>query len=111
MLNSAYKGIIRICLAEILASCQPEVALWNEGPWTPSNTDIQAKPQTPAAFNETIHLSSTDFPLMPQPSNHQHLQCQLPDQKYGLLSREPARITSILPGGANIFSQPFPGRG
>jgi hypothetical protein len=111
MLNSAHKEIIRICLAEILASCQSEVTLWNEGLWMHSNTDIQAKPQTPAALNETIYLSSTAFPVMPQPSEHQHLQCQLQDQEYGLLAREPAGITSVLPGRADLFGQPFPGRG
>jgi hypothetical protein len=84
--------------------------LWNEGPWTHSNTDIQAKSQTPVALNETIHLSSTDFLLMPQPSDHQHLQYQLPGQEYGLRSREPAGITSVLPGGEDLLGQPFSGR-
>ncbi|KAJ8594787.1 hypothetical protein M405DRAFT_450203 [Rhizopogon salebrosus TDB-379] len=102
MLNRAYKGIIRICLAEIFSSCQPEVASWNEGQRTHNNTDIQAKPQTPVAHNETIHLST-----MPQPSDHQHLQCQ----QYDVLSREPTGMTSILPGGADLFGQPFPGGG
>lgn len=110
-LNSAIDRITRICLAEILASCQPEV----EDPLKYSNIDLQAisgvKLQTPVAHNEVIHPSSTDPPLLPQLSALQHLQGQLPGQGSGFLSQGSVGVTSTLPEGINPPpEQRFPGR-
>jgi hypothetical protein len=108
-LNTAIEGITRMCLAEILANCQPEAAMWNEGPWKYGNIDLQVvsgiKPQTPVALN---HVPSTNFTPMSQSSTFQHLQGQLPGQEYGLLSQESVRVTSILPEGTD--PPLFPGR-
>ena len=112
-LNSAIDRITRICLEEILASCQPEAAY--EGPWKYSNVDLRAisgvRLQSPVAFNEVIHPSSTDLPLLPQPSALQHLQGQLPGQESGLLSQGSVGFTSTLPEGIDhLPEQHFPGR-
>ena len=110
-LNSAIDKITRICIAEILASCQPEAAY--EGPWKYGNVDLQAISgfQSPVAFNEVIHPLSTDLPLLPQPSSLQHLQGQPPGQESGLLSQGSVGFTSTLPEGINpLPEQRFPGR-
>ena len=112
-LNSAIDKITRICIAEILASCQPEAAY--EGPWKYSNVDLQASSgarlQSPVAHNEVIHPSLTDLPLLPQSSVLQHLQGQLPGQESGHLSQGSVRVPSTLPEGINPPpEQRFPGR-
>ena len=112
-LNSTIDRITRICLAEILASCQPEVAY--EGEWKYSNVDLQmtsgVKLQTPVAHNEVIHPSSADLPLLSQPSAPQYLQGQLPGQESGFLSQGLVGVTSTLPEGINAPpEQRFPGR-
>ncbi|OAX34271.1 hypothetical protein K503DRAFT_859313 [Rhizopogon vinicolor AM-OR11-026] len=88
-LNSAYEGIIRICLAEILANRQSEATMLNEGPWKYHNTDLQTtsgvKPQRPVALDEAMSLSSTDFSIPPLTSTLWHSQ----GQEYGHLSQEP----------------------
>jgi hypothetical protein len=108
-LNTAIEGITRMCLAEILANCQPEAAMWNEGPWKYGNIDLQAisgiKPQT-VALN---HVPSTNFTPMSQSSTLQRLQGQLPGQEYGLLSQESVGVTSIL-GIDPPLNQFLPGR-
>jgi hypothetical protein len=65
----------------------------------------------PVALNEVIHPSSTDLPLLPQPSALQHLQGQLPGQESCFLSQGSVGVTSILPEGINpLPEQHFPGR-
>jgi hypothetical protein len=82
MIHEAYKGIIRICLAEILANSQSEVAMW-KGSWDTTLTSC------------AIHLLSIDFPL-PSPTL-QPLQGQLPGQEHGLISHKTVRDNSTLP--------------
>jgi hypothetical protein len=111
-LNTAIEGITRMCLAEILTNCQPEVAMRNEGPWKDGNIDLQVisgiKPQTPIALN---HVPSTKFTPIPQSSSLQHLQGQLLGQEYDLLSQEVVGFTGILPEGTDPpLDQVFPGR-
>ncbi|OJA18448.1 hypothetical protein AZE42_05808 [Rhizopogon vesiculosus] len=93
-LNSAYEGIIRICLAEILANRRSEATMLNEGPCKYHNTDLQTtsgvKPQTPIALDEAMSLSSTDFSIPLLPSTLWQSQ----SQEYGHLSQESVGITS-----------------
>ncbi|KAJ8594786.1 hypothetical protein M405DRAFT_450192 [Rhizopogon salebrosus TDB-379] len=103
-LNSAIKRITRICLAEILVKCQPEVALLDEDPWKYGNIDFQAisvvKSHTPVALNGAIHLPSTDIPLMSQPS-----------QEYSFLLQGSVGINDTLPEGTDPpLGQQFAGR-
>ncbi|OAX34275.1 hypothetical protein K503DRAFT_803725 [Rhizopogon vinicolor AM-OR11-026] len=87
-LNGAYEGIIRICLAEILANFRSEATMLNEDLWKYHNTDLQTtfgvEPHTPVALDEATSLSSTDFSIPPLPSTLWHLQ----GQEYGHLSQE-----------------------
>ncbi|KAJ8593875.1 hypothetical protein M405DRAFT_563494 [Rhizopogon salebrosus TDB-379] len=111
-LNTTIEGITRMCLAEILTNYQPEVAMWNEGPWKDGNIDLKVisriKPQTPFALN---HVPSTKFTPIPQSSSLQHLQGQLLGQEYDLLSQEAVGVTGILPEGTDPpLGQFFPGR-
>jgi hypothetical protein len=111
-LNSTIEGITRICLREILSNYQPEVAMWNEGPWKHGNIDFQAisgiNNKTLVALN---HVPSTKFTPMSQSSTLQHLQGQLPGQHYGLLSQESVGVARILPEGRNPpLNQFLPGR-
>jgi len=69
-LNSAYEGIIRICLAEILQT-------------TP------VKPQRPVALDEAMSLSSTDFSIPPLTSTLWHSQ----GQEYGHISQGSVGVT------------------
>lgn len=85
--HEAYKGIIRICLAEILASNQLGAAMW-EGPWNTILTSC------------TIHLLSIDLPLLS--TRIQPLQGQLPGQERGLVSHNFVRNTSTLPEGTPL---------
>jgi hypothetical protein len=109
--NSTYKGIIRICLAEILANCQSEVAMRHEDPRKYNIADLQATSrgmlQTP---NGAAHPSSTDFTHLSQQLVPQHLRGQSPGQENEFLSRESVRITSTrLEGTDPPLSQYFPG--
>jgi hypothetical protein len=101
-LVNAYKGIIRICLEEILANCQSEAV--NEGSQRYNDIDNRAiseiMPQTPFTFNAVI-------PLVSQSSVLQHLQAQ----EHDLLSQESRGFTSNLPEGTDPpLDQLFPSR-
>ncbi|KAJ8584381.1 hypothetical protein M405DRAFT_826937 [Rhizopogon salebrosus TDB-379] len=79
--NSAYKEIIRVCITEMLASCQSEATMMNEDTRY-SSTDLQGI----LAF--------------------QNLQGQLSDKAYGSLSQE---FVNTLPEWADLpFRQPSP---
>ncbi|OAX34372.1 hypothetical protein K503DRAFT_868961 [Rhizopogon vinicolor AM-OR11-026] len=99
-LDGAYKRIIRICIAEILANYQSEAAT-NEGSWKYNNTDLQTasglvvKPQTPVPLDGAMNSSSTDFSFPPQPLALQHSQGQVPGQGYGHLSQGSVVVASI----------------
>lgn len=112
-LNSAYKEIIRICLKEILANRQSEIP--NEASWKYNNINNQTisgiKPQTPVTFNEVIHLSLSDLPLVSQPSALQRLQAKLAGQEHSFLSQESHRVSStLLEGTGHPLDQLSPGR-
>jgi len=98
-LYSTCKEIISTCLAAILTNnYQSEVAMWDEGPWKYGNIGLReisvVESETPDTLDEAIHLPSTDFSLMSQPSAPQDICCQLRGQGYGLLLQESVGVTS-----------------
>ncbi|OJA11234.1 hypothetical protein AZE42_11732, partial [Rhizopogon vesiculosus] len=124
--NGAYKEIIRICITGMLATCQSEAALVDEGAWN-SSTNLETifgdevQTITPATVNgrNAIRLSTT-LPLLSQPLAFQHSQRQVLDQEYGPHSQEfvntlseeadpPEPLFSHTPvsGGYELSTQPF----
>jgi uncharacterized C2H2 Zn-finger protein len=114
-LYSTCKEIINTCLAAILAkNCQSEVAMWDESSWRYGNIDLQkismVESQTPDTLDEAVHLPSTDFSLMPQPSALQGIYCQLRGQGHGLLSQESIGVAGTPAEGTDLsLDQLFPG--
>jgi hypothetical protein len=101
--NSAYKEIIRVCITEMLASCQSEATMMNEDTrYTSSSTDLQGilggilRPSH--QYNELNAVCPPAF---------QNLQGQLSDKAYGSLSQE---FVNTLSEWVDLpFRQPSPG--
>ncbi|KAJ8581113.1 hypothetical protein M405DRAFT_833070 [Rhizopogon salebrosus TDB-379] len=70
-LNSAIEGATRICPAEILVKCQPEIALMDEDSWRYGNVDLQG-----------ISVVKSHTP---------------PSQEYGILLQESVGVDGTLP--------------
>jgi hypothetical protein len=99
--NSAYKEIIRVCITEMLASCQSEAAMMDENT-RDSSTDLQV------ILGESLRPSYQYNELNAvRPPAFQHLEGQLSNQAYDPLSQE---SVNTLPEWADLpFRQSSPG--
>jgi hypothetical protein len=104
--NSAYKDIIRVCITEMLASCQSEATMMNEDT-RDSSTDLRG------ILGESLRPSHQYSELNAvHPPAFQHLQGQFSDQAYDTLFQESVNTLSeqadlpfrqLPPGSLNVF--------